>query len=238
LSYRISVLISLTLATQQLATGPVRTVRDNTLVSDQLPAVSVEVQKDFKFLGRIPLNIHDIAVGERFIFVQAGRNRHITRMFIVQMEGFLPGVDDIYRWKMENPIKLGHQDYRHNISFYDNEAEIRQNPGSEAEATMSFLKAKGYLLDPELMQSRFARVVGDDRRHEFLLFYTENMKDRGLKLADFSEDKPASARKLRIEKALTKRSLQVFKISDTLPPPAPSYSFLPWCNLLFCEQLT
>jgi hypothetical protein len=80
--------------------------------------------------------------------------------------------------------------------------------------------------------------VGDDRRHEFLLFYTENMKDRGLKLADFSEDKPASARKLRIEKALTKRSLQVFKISDTLPPPAPSYSFLPWCNLLFCEQLT
>jgi hypothetical protein len=83
---------------------------------------------------------------------------------------------------------------------------------------MSFLKAKGYSLDPELMQSRFARVVGDDRRHEFLLFYTENMKDRGLKLADFSEDKPASAQKLRLEKALMKRSLQVFKISDAGGP--------------------
>jgi hypothetical protein len=128
LSYRIGVVVLLSLATQQLGTGPVRTVRDNTLVSDQLPSVSVEVRKDFKFLGRIPLNIHNIAVGERFIFVKSGRNRHITRMFIVQMEGFLPGVNDIYRWKMENPIKLGHQDYRHNISFYDNEAEIRQNP--------------------------------------------------------------------------------------------------------------
>jgi hypothetical protein len=44
------------------------------------------------------------------------------------------------------------------------------------------------------------------------------MKDRGLKLADFSEDKPASAQKLRLEKALMKRSLQVFKISDAGGP--------------------
>jgi len=79
---------------------------------------------------------------------------------------------------------------------------------------MSFLKAKGYSLDAELMQSRFARVVGDDGKHEFLLFYTESMRDHGLKLADFSEDKPTNANKLSLEEALTKRSLEVFKISD------------------------
>jgi hypothetical protein len=212
--YRIILVILLCVATQLRTTEPVRTVRDNTLASDRLPAISVQVQKEFKYLGRIPLNIKNIAVGERFVFVHADQNLRIHRMFIVQMEGFLPDVEEIYRWKMENPRRLGHHDYRHNVSFYDNEAEIRENPGSEAEATMSFLKAKGYSLDVELTQSRFARVVGDDRKHEFLLFYTESMRDHGLKLADFSEDKPTNANKLSVEEALTKRSLEVFKIWD------------------------
>ncbi len=62
--------------------------------------------------------------------------------------------------------------------------------------------------------SRFARIVGDDKRNELIFFYVENLKDLGHKLSDFPEDKPKSAEQLQMEKDLTDRSLEAFKVID------------------------
>lgn len=162
-------------------------VESNTFISSDNPDIRVGVDRKLKYIGSLPFVIDQIARGHRYIFVQASVRKHIQQMFIIQQEGFLPSSNDSYRYQITSPARLGSWDYQHSVIFDDNGARIREEPGKEADVTQRFLTAHGYLLESEVIMSRFARPVDAQRKHEIIFFCYENLSSYGHKLADFQE---------------------------------------------------
>jgi hypothetical protein len=162
-------------------------VESNTFISSDNPDIRVSVDRKFKYIGSLPFAIEKVARGNRYIFVQTNPEKHIQRMYIIQQEGILPSSDEIYRYEITTPAKLGNSDYQHSVIMYDNVARIREEPGTEADLTQRFLTLHGYVLEPELVMSRFARPADLERKHEIIFFCYENLSSYGHKLKDFRE---------------------------------------------------
>ncbi len=188
-------------------------VERNTFISPDNPDIRVSVDRKFKYIGSLPFAIEKVAKGNRYIFVQANPEKHIQRMFIIQQEGFLPSSDEIYRYKITTPEKLGSSDYQHSVIMYDNDANIREEPGKEADLTQRFLAVHGYVLEPELVMPRFARSADSERKHEIILFCFENLSSYRHKLKDFREglDSPA---KQDIKQKVDENCRSAFRVND------------------------
>ncbi len=188
-----------------------RRVEDNTLISDKLPVIKVVVSKEFAYVGRFDFKIRDVAEGERFVFVDAADNK-VKRLFIAQFEGFLSHVDDFYRYSFDNAIILGSHKFRHNNYAYSNKESRLQNPEGEGTLTEEFLKERGYEVEDELMMSRFITVPEENKKHELILFYLENVSTSKYKLSEFYKEDSATYVWKEIGLSLKARSLNAFEI--------------------------
>ena len=190
-----------------------RYVDGNTFISTYLPPLRIEVDEAMTYVGAIDFILKEIAQVERHVFVQADAQQRIERMVIFQFEGFLETTDDYYRYRFTNPDTLGGLAFRHNTWYYDDAAQIANNPEAESARTRAFLEAKGYSLDAELMMSRFVAVVDEAKRHELILFYWENVRDTGLTLAELAtSDGDIQPQHAALDAALKQRSLQALTV--------------------------
>jgi hypothetical protein len=190
-----------------------RRVEGSVLISEDFPAIRIKVSKAFKYAGRLQFNLKEMARVDRFVFVNADKG-HVRRLFMVQFEGFLDGVNHTYNYRMRNPVTLDGQTYSQNCWFFDNAQNIKDNPGAESDKTTAFLKEKHYRVDDLLMMSRFVRVVDAEKRHEMIIYYIENLKDSGFSFAEYNGDGQPSERQTAVEKALTERSLKSFTVLE------------------------
>ena len=156
-------------------TADSRYVRHQTLVSKELPAIEIEVSPPFRYEGRFPFRIGDIAAGERLVFVDAD-GKKVRRLFVAQFESFLPESQEIYRYDFTNAMTLGGHRFRQNVGRYSTAALRAERPGNEAALMHDFLTARGYEVEDELMMSRFVTLGAGDRRSELILFYIENAR--------------------------------------------------------------
>jgi hypothetical protein len=188
-------------------------VEHNTFVSSADPKIRVKVNRNFAYVGKVAFTIDDQAGGNRYVFVHATRNKHIQQMFIIQQEGFFASSGEIYRYKMTTPAKLGNFDYQHSVIVYDDEANIREEPGKEADLTRRFLTTRGYVLEPDLVMSRFARPADSERKHEIIFFCYENLSSYGHRLKDFSENSE-SPDKQEIKLKVDQNCREDFRVND------------------------
>lgn len=165
-------------------------VTGNTFVSPANPEIRVTVANGYRYVGSFRFTIGGIAKGNRYVFVDADTKKDIRRMFIIQQEGFLPSSNDTYKYPIRKPAKLGGQEYQHNVFLDDLAAQVGAEPEKEAALTQRFLTAHGYVLEPELVVSRFARPA--DSKYEIIFFCFENLSAYGHKLADFTEGSNSS----------------------------------------------
>ncbi len=176
-----------------VAQTPSSRVEGNQFISPANPKIRLSLSDGLKYLGVVPFKIDSLAAGHRYVFVRADEGKHIQQMFIVQQEGFLPSSSEIYRYAIRNPVRLGKFDYWHSVLIYDNEKNIREEPGKEADLTLQFLKAHGYQLESELVMSRFARPADAQHKHEVIFFCYENLSAYGKKLAELPHDSDGDA---------------------------------------------
>ena len=188
-----------------------RRVENHTVVSDALPALEIMVDPAFEFVGILSFILKEIALVERVIFANR-QSSDTTRLFIVQFEGILDGVDFTYKYQVTNPIQLGNHSYHHGVYIYSNDNSIRESPGAESNRTTQFLRTRGYIHDDGLAMSRFARIVDDAHRHEIIIFYQETLSSLGLSLESHARPTPEAQQALA--KSLTERSLQNFQVTD------------------------
>jgi hypothetical protein len=188
-----------------------RAVERNTLVSTRDPVARIEVDENLKYVGAFRFDLKHIACVERHIFA-AVHNHRITRLFIVQLEGILESSSEIYRWSMRDAIRLGDGEYRHNVWAFDTAASIREEPEAETAKTDAFLKGKALELESELVMSRFARVVGKDRKHELILFYMEPLAGWHQRVVDFPDGEPRTPVQRELARQVSERSLRAFRV--------------------------
>jgi hypothetical protein len=189
-----------------------RRVRGNKLISDTLPKITVEVDRDFTYVGRFDFKIRDVAAGERFVFVDAGKDKKVRRLFLAQFEGFLPSNTHTYNYNFDNAALMNGHKFRQNTWAYSNAASEMENPQNEGVLTARLLREKGYKIEDEFMMSRFVTVPDTERRNEMILYYLENVSTSGRRLSEFYIGDEETQVWREISKGLTGRSLKAFRI--------------------------
>ena len=202
-----------------------RYVERNTLVSKTLPEIEIEVSGEFDYIGTFPFEIianseeyppdlqgKPVAAGDRYVFVSADSVKVVNKLFIVQLEGFLPNNDFVYNYNFDNAESIGSNKYRHNTWFYDSKKLAEENPANEGALTRTFLTEKGFSLENQFMMSRFVGLASEDRKHEILIYYIEMLhKTTGYTLEEYEV---LNNKRLTdsIRNALVDRSYKSFKI--------------------------
>ncbi|MDH3747646.1 MAG: hypothetical protein OER97_05525 [Gammaproteobacteria bacterium] len=202
---------------------------DGVLISLQEPSLAIDVDDAFTFVGRHPFTIRDVAAGERFIFVDS-EGDVILRLFIVQFEGFLPGIDNFYRYNLTESPVVANYPFRSNGYAFDIVEAVAANPKSESAATYPFLQSKGYSIPAHWMMWRSLTIADQARKKEMILFYVENVDSSGLSLDDFYEQDAATAAWIRIQKDLELRannSFQLTELNENGEPNASAWSSIP-----------
>jgi hypothetical protein len=189
-------------------------------VSTHDPKFEMHVTPDLKYIGKVEFDIDDTAHVERHHFVAADAGQ-ITRMLVLQFEEMLPRNDDIYRWTVKKPKTIGNQQYQFSTFVFSVPKSVQDHPEAEIARTQAFLAEKKLRLADELAVARFARVIGEDRRREFIIFYNEPLRATSKSPDDVASDEEESGSTPfeNLSSELTERALASFTISE-LPDPA------------------
>jgi hypothetical protein len=146
----------------------------NLVVSAESPALTLRIDPRFRALKPLKFPIEDLTNAERRIFVEAGRDRVVDRMVVIQFEKVRPGSDFRFRYPSTPPRKFGAESYRFGTFAYDDAAAARARPDKEPGKTRAFLKAAGYASPRLYRVARLARVTDPKGMSEVIIFYLEN----------------------------------------------------------------
>ena len=120
-----------------------------------------------------------------------------------------------YNYRMPTRIPAGSHEYMVD-DFAANlplmMAEERAD--SDGARVADLLRAEGYIMPDEAIWTRFVRVLGEARRNELLIIYTEDLKDLGVAATDISPDGPVSQEHAAMTDALHERALAAFTIVE------------------------
>src|ERR1700749_510134 len=162
-------------AQRRAAAKPARAVRGQVLTSTSLPAIRMRFDKGLKYVGSQKFVLYERAQAEQHFFVDADAGGRIRRMYMLQFEGYLPGIDASYSFEAKETVKLGGLDYIVNAESVPNvAAALAQQPESDAARAVEFLKGKGYSVGEYVRFQRFVRLVDEAKRNEFIMLYVED----------------------------------------------------------------
>ena len=150
-----------------------REVKNQILTSTDAPKIRLKFDKKFKFAGSQKFVLYDRAEAEQFFFVEA-KDKKIKRLYMLQFENFLSGIEGVYNYGEPQTVKIGGFDFFANTESIPNvEQALKAVPDSDIAKAADFLKGKGFTLINSLLYQRFVRVVSDDKRREFIILYIE-----------------------------------------------------------------
>jgi hypothetical protein len=166
-----------------------RTVDDQLLISPATPSFNIRVAEDLSYVGSFDFEIiadseeyppdmqgQPVAAGERFVFAAADDGQTVSKLFIVQYEGFLPENEFTYNYDFSDAGLIGGHKFRHNTWLYDARQSALERPLGEGARTLAFLGEKGLSVEPDFMMSRFVGLASEDRKNEIIIFYQEMLK--------------------------------------------------------------
>ena len=125
----------------------------------------------FSYAGVVEFVLKNVVRVERHHFVDEAPTPR--RLIIVQLEAFLPGVDDHYRYALRDPQLLDGERYGRTSSRLVVSDECASEPQGEMARSVEFLEGRGFVIGDAHAVARYARIIGEDRRREILIFYHE-----------------------------------------------------------------
>jgi hypothetical protein len=190
-----------------------RTVKGQVLTSSDMPAVRIEFDRSFRYIGSQSFVLYDVANAEQHFFVDADKEGRMKRFYWVQFEGYLPTNTHSYNYKSPKVVNAGGLDF-----FADaNPRSLNGNlgrPDSDGARARAFFEKKGLrMIGTELLSQRLVHLVDQAKRNELMIIYVEDLTGTGLSAADLSEGGSARARWPEISQGLLDRALKNMKVS-------------------------
>jgi hypothetical protein len=146
----------------------------NFVVSEASPVLTLEIDSTFAELAPLKFPIENLTNVERRIFVEAGEDRVIQRLVIVQFERVQQGSDFRFVYPSTPPRQFGNETYRYGTFAADYEKMGQREPLKEAGKTREYLKSKGYTVPRLFRTGRLARVTDPEGLTEVIIFYMES----------------------------------------------------------------
>ncbi len=194
------------------APQPSRTVKGQILTSTETPAVRIEFDKVFKYVGGHDFILYEVARAEQHFFVDADKDGRIKRVYWVQFEGYLPSNTHTYRYKVNKTANIGGLEFIADAYARN----IKGNPGrpdSDGARARAFLESKGYrMASDDVLSQRLVHLVGEAKRDELMIIYMEDLSGMGLTAADLAEGSRAAARWGEVSNGLLDRAVKGMKV--------------------------
>ena len=190
----------------------IQRIRSDTILrSDQLPAIAIQIDAEFKYVGSTSFILYDLARVEQHHFVVADAERRVVRRLWFQFEGYLENNNRTYNYSGMDTLTLNGFPFLHNTYPMNVEEVHAARPDSDSAHVVDFLKEKGYRLTGDIMSHRMVWLDAD-LRNELMIIYSETLDATGYRLADITEDGSAASEWAALSQALQERSLASFKI--------------------------
>lgn len=94
------------LANAQQATQNLRTVKGNTIISQELPKADLVFGRGFRYVGGQQVNLYHIADAEQHLFVRGGNNGVIDAFYWIQFEHRVPGDQHTYNYQLGHTTEI------------------------------------------------------------------------------------------------------------------------------------
>lgn len=190
-------------------TAPLESQRrvEQTIRSDTLPRVSVTVEPALGYLGRLELDVGGRARAEQHLFGEL-RDGRLTRAVIVHFEHFLPDNDHTFEYPRLRMTRLGKHEFLHQ-TWPLPDWELFRLP-----EMVNFLGLRGIEAGHDWIVSRYVRVVSEDRKHEFIIFYLEAGASLPVPVAELRPEGRARSEWPAIERGLIARAAAAFEVRD------------------------
>lgn len=204
----------LTLVACAQTTPPVtRTVSGQVLTSKDTPAVQLEFDPAFKYIGSQSFVLYEVANAEQHFFVDADKDGRIKRFFWVQFEGYLPTNTHSYNYKSPKIVNHGGLDFFADAYPRSLKGDLGR-PDSDGARARAFLSAKGLrMIGTEFVTQRLVHLVDQAKRNELMVIYIEDLTDTGLTAADLNEGGSARARWPEVSQGVLERALKNMKVT-------------------------
>jgi hypothetical protein len=180
----VAISTNLTLLTQASTSQALRTVEGQALISTQLPAIRLEFDKEFRYVGGHAFVLYEVAQAEQHFCVEADKDKHIKRFYWVQFEGYLPGNNEKYNYKVSKTINLGGLEFIAD-AYARNIKANPSRPDSDGNRARAFLDSKGYrMASDEILWQRLVHLTDETKRNELMIIYLEDLSKWGLTASD------------------------------------------------------
>ncbi len=161
------------------AAAAARSVTGQVLTSTALPAVRLEFDEQFKYVGQQSFVLYGVAHAEQHFFVDADAERRIKRLYWIQFEGYLPSNSHSYQYKINKHVNLGGLTFIAD-TFARSSAgagkDRKDRPDSDLGKAEAFLESKGYRIERNsLVLQRLVHLIGAARRDELMIIYAEDL---------------------------------------------------------------
>ena len=190
---------------------PERVVAANTLRSERDPAVTLQLPSAVQYVGAHRWVLYGVADCEVHVFVEADSAKRVSRLYWIQFEGFLPHVTSSYTG-YNSPVRVdlgGGREFIVDGGPFRPATNVRA--GSDRERVLELLKAKGYVLPPEMLLRRMVHLPTPDRRKELMIIYAEDLAPTGFAFADLTTGGKSAAELPRLERELLQRAVERIK---------------------------
>jgi len=175
--------------------------------SDTLPRITVEIAPELAYLGKVDLDVGGRAAAEQYLFGALDEGR-LDQAVIVHFEHFLPGNDHTFEYPRLRMTQLGSHEYLHQ-TWPLPDWDLFRLP-----EMARFLAARGITAGRDWIVSRYVRVVSEDRKHEFIIFYLESGASLPVPVAELRPGGAARDRWPGIERGLIERAGRAFAVRD------------------------
>ena len=155
-----------------------RTGQDTILRSNQTPAIAIQVDPEFKYVGSTSFILYDVARAEQHHFVIADAERRVLRRLWFQFEGFLENNNHTYDYSGMDTLILNGFTFLHNAYPMNVEEVYQARPTSDSAHAVDFFREKGYRLTGDILSHRMV-WLDEERRNELMIIYSEILGSTG-----------------------------------------------------------
>jgi hypothetical protein len=157
--------------------GPLREVRGQTIISNELPKADLTFGKDFRYVGGQTINLYGRCEAEQHIFAKAGSNGTVERFYWVQFEHDLPSNKGTYNYQGRTTDIGGLSFVYDTKSRPDYAAKTIENPASDDAAISRLLAAHNLVFPQRAARVRMFHLPTPDRRSELMIIYGEALPE-------------------------------------------------------------
>jgi hypothetical protein len=199
--------LALACALPALAAEPERTVSGSTVTSTHDPKIRVDLPTTATYVGSDRWMLLGFDDCEMHVFVDAGPDKRIQRLYWVQFEAYIPERPELHHdYSGSRHITINGLDFY--LDTWVQDAGQPAEKDSDGDHQRRLLAAKGYQRPANAMYVRLVHLPDAQKRKELMVIYGEDLASTGFTAAQLGEHGTAHDRWPAIEKALIDRAQQ------------------------------